>query len=158
MSYRYSSGGGSSDSRRYSSSSRRDSPPRHSSSSSRRRSPSPGPSRSRREEPRDPKLLPEAFGRVSIINMKFIIIYKIKIEPYVMLCIVFQNLCSILEHSHFTDYLFSVYYIYYRNHAISTLLFKIQCRSFSNYSSRKHASRHDSIFAPFSKQCSHSYL
>lgn len=58
MSYRdrYSS---SDSSRRYSSGSRRDSPPRHRS----RRSPSPGPSRSRKEESRDPKTLPESFGR-----------------------------------------------------------------------------------------------
>lgn len=63
MSYhgKYSSSGGDS-SRRYSSSSRRDSsPPRH-----RRRSPSPGPSRGRSPvKPRDPKNLPESFGRIS---------------------------------------------------------------------------------------------
>lgn len=52
MSYRDSSS-----SRRHGSS-RRDSPPRRS-----RRSPSPGPSRDRSPKPRDPKSLPEAFGR-----------------------------------------------------------------------------------------------
>lgn len=59
MSYhgKYSGGG---DSRRHSSSSsRRDSPPRHRS----RRTPSPGPSRGRSPKPRDPKNLPESFGR-----------------------------------------------------------------------------------------------
>lgn len=61
MSYRYSSSSGGGDRRHSGSSSRRDSPPRHRSSSRRSRSPSPGPSR-----PRDPKTLPEAFGRVSI--------------------------------------------------------------------------------------------